>query len=168
MDTFLFSVLSASLIATTTPDFSYQTQNNHVKIEHNSIGSPYLDCLDINVDWKAKERIFFNQGDDDIGLPGAAKLEPLVKYLRENQELTVELAGFSDPRGTDEYNNVLAHYRAVSVKNHLQLLGIDAKRIRHTSYGANCYQAGIGDLKAYANERRVDIYIYDNASVVLE
>lgn len=163
METFLLGVLSASLITFSPHSLLTQDQNNYRGVDELSVKlSASFKCSDITTKPNLAEQIYFSRGEDDIGLPGAAKLEPLVKLLRKRQSLQVELIGFADPEGTDEYNNVLSHYRTLSVKQHLQALGISSKRITYSSYGASCSRAKTGDLSACAKERRVDIYLYKN------
>lgn len=160
METFLLGVLSASLITFSPHSLLTQDQNNR-RVEELSVKlSASFKCSDITAKPNLAEQIYFSRGEDDIGLPGAAKLEPLVKLLRKRQGLQVELVGFAGPEGTDEYNNVLSHYRTLSVKQHLQALGISSKRITYSSYGASCSRTKPDDLSACAKERRVDIYLY--------
>ena len=69
------------------------------------------------------------------------------------------LHGYADPRGTEDYNEVLSHYRAISVKDALELAGVDYSRISITAHGANRPKTPQDNADTYALERRVDIEI---------
>mgnify|MGYP000874363547 CR=1 FL=1 len=63
------------------------------------------------------------------------ELEKLVKTLRENPELLVEISSHTDSRGSDEYNLDLSQRRADAVVNWLVQHGIDRARLTGRGYG---------------------------------
>lgn len=105
-------------------------------------------------------QVLFHTGSDVLTEQGAAQVESLAKFLTKNPELAIQLNGHADPRGTDEYNNVLSHYRAISVQQVLEGAGVAPDRIAVSAFGAGQSKAQRGDLEAYALERRVDITIH--------
>lgn len=109
---------------------------------------------------KLEFQVMFHTGADQLTDRGRARVVALAKFLQQYPQLFVQLSGHADPRGTDEYNNVLSEHRALSVQNTLATLGVDARRIKVTGYGANKSTAAKGDIEAYAMERRVDIEIF--------
>lgn len=58
-----------------------------------------------------------------------------AKYLKENPELSIEVAGHTDSLGDKVYNMNLSKRRALSVKNWLVSQGIKPERIRIVYYG---------------------------------
>ncbi len=62
-------------------------------------------------------------------------LRSFVNYLKANPNTQIELVGFCDPRGTDEYNDALGMRRALAVKHFLTDAGIAGTRIKVTSMG---------------------------------
>lgn len=104
-------------------------------------------------------QVMFKTGDDELTLPTQKALDKLAKFLVKNPELTVELDGYADPRGTDEYNNVLSEYRARSVKTALTRAGVNPGRIQSEAHGSKLIHATPGDLESYALDRRVEIHI---------
>src|SRR5690606_8948963 len=62
-----------------------------------------------------------------------------------------------DPRGSEDYNEVLSHYRAISVKEALSMAGVDDRRISVTAHGANRARTELDNADTYTSERRVDI-----------
>jgi len=56
-------------------------------------------------------------------------------WLKAHPQVTVEVEGHGDDRGTNEYNLALGAKRAASVKHYLVDLGIAANRMSTISYG---------------------------------
>ncbi|UTF59595.1 OmpA family protein [Gilvimarinus sp. DA14] len=108
-------------------------------------------------------QVMFKTGEDTLSPQNQQALDSLAKFLVDNAELSVQLDGYADPRGTDEYNNVLSQYRAHSVKDALVAAGVDAARISITAHGASSGRSNGRDLETYALERRVDIQIINQS-----
>jgi Outer membrane protein and related peptidoglycan-associated (lipo)proteins len=107
-------------------------------------------------------QVLFMTGDDELTQQDLQRMDALAQYLSDNQKLQVRLDGYADPRGTDEYNNVLSNERALNVVNALQERGVAAERIEHFAHGANKSVASQGDIEGYALERRVRIEVFAN------
>lgn len=107
--------------------------------------------------------VMFDTGEDQLSTANRRALEVLARFLLEHSHLAVRLDGFADPRGTDEYNNVLSEYRARAVQEALMASGIAPERIERRAHGAGLTRATAGDYQSYALERRVDIHIYNPA-----
>lgn len=104
--------------------------------------------------------VMFSTGEDELQQRDESRMDMLAAYLKRNPELKVRLDGFADPRGSDEYNNVLARFRALAVADALYQRGIDSQRISLFHHGAQQSTATSGDYDAYARERRVNIEVY--------
>ncbi|WP_439133929.1 OmpA family protein [Pseudomaricurvus sp.] len=102
-------------------------------------------------------KVLFRTGSDTLTEHGQQRVKELATLLKNHPKLRVRLDGYADPRGTDEYNNVLSHYRAESVKEALIAAGVKERRIEAYSHGSSNSRAKRGDLQAYAAERRVVI-----------
>ena len=68
-------------------------------------------------------------------------LEMLRSVLTNYPELEVEIAGYTDGKGTKEYNEMLADKRAQAVIEYLTLKGGSTKRFIKKSYGKSDYVA---------------------------
>lgn len=64
-----------------------------------------------------------------------AELEKLRQLLISNPGIVVEIGGYTDATGSDEYNQALSEKRAMSVVNYLINNGIAAERLKHKGYG---------------------------------
>lgn len=104
--------------------------------------------------------VFFPTGDDKLSHRDNQRITSLANYMKDNPKLKIRLDGYADPRGTDEYNNVLSEERARSVVAALTKRGIAEERIEYHAHGSNLSSADIGDLEAYALERKVRIEVF--------
>lgn len=104
-------------------------------------------------------KILFRTGSDTLTEHGQQRVKELAGMLSNYPKLKVRLDGYADPRGTDEYNNVLSYYRAEAVKEALIEAGVKESRIEAYSHGSSNSKAKRGDLQAYAAERRVVIEV---------
>lgn len=103
-------------------------------------------------------QLLFHTGSDELSDNGHRRLARLAEFLQSNSQLKVRLDGYADPRGTDEYNNVLSLYRAKNVRLTLEKMGVDSSRIEAFSHGSK--YALSQDPKQYAQERRVSIELF--------
>ncbi len=56
-------------------------------------------------------------------------------WLKNHPEISVQIEGHCDERGTLEYNQVLGENRAINVKKYLVTLGVNPNRVYTISYG---------------------------------
>ncbi len=71
----------------------------------------------------------------DLNDLAQTSLSSLVKELRENPKLTVDLAGYADPRGTYDYNVALSQRRVEAVRRFLVEKGVELPRINLVGLG---------------------------------
>jgi OOP family OmpA-OmpF porin len=64
-------------------------------------------------------------------------LDQSVKLLNDKPEINVEIEGYTDYVGTDEYNQTLSVARAQTVKTYLASKGIPETRLTIVGYGKN-------------------------------
>jgi outer membrane protein OmpA-like peptidoglycan-associated protein len=104
-------------------------------------------------------QVLFTTASDQLVSQHEKQLQALAEFLNNNRQLQIHLHGYADPRGTEDYNEVLSHYRASSVKHLLVEQGIEDHRIRITAHGANQEKSPHDSADTYALQRRVDIEI---------
>ena len=79
-------------------------------------------------------------------------LVQLVRQLRQNPKLVVDLAGYADPKGPHEYNVQLSQRRVEAVRRYLVQKGIELSRIQSIGLGV------LNDPKVPdASKRRVTV-----------
>lgn len=81
------------------------------------------------------EKIYYDLNKADIRPDAAIELDKLVKILRENPEITIELSSHTDSRGSDPYNKRLSQRRANSAVAYIISKGIASNRIVAKGYG---------------------------------
>jgi outer membrane protein OmpA-like peptidoglycan-associated protein len=80
-------------------------------------------------------QILFGFDKWDLSDAGQTTLATLIKEMRENQKLTVDLQGYADPVGTYGYNVGLSQRRVESVRRFLVEKGIELPRIHLVGLG---------------------------------
>lgn len=90
----------------------------------------------------------------DVSFP---ELDKLVSVMREKPEWSVELAGHTDDRGSDDYNLELSQNRAREVGNYLVEHGIADTRIQIKGFGKQYPLVKQMDEEARSVNRRVEV-----------
>ena len=81
------------------------------------------------------QKVFFEFDKSRLTDEARATLQENSAWLRAHPDITVQIEGHCDERGTIEYNLALGERRAFSVRNYLASLGIDPARLFSISYG---------------------------------
>ncbi|MGJ7033424.1 OmpA family protein [Niabella hirudinis] len=79
--------------------------------------------------------IFYDFNKADIRPDAALVLDNLVKALKENATIRIELSSHTDSRGSDSYNLKLSQKRAEAAVKYLVSKGIQGNRLRAKGYG---------------------------------
>ena len=88
-----------------------------------------------------------------------ATLDETAKILKENPEVRLELAGYTDGTGTEVYNKGLSDRRSKAVLDYLVSKGIAASRMRAAGYGEFDPAASNKTEAGRAKNRRVELRI---------
>lgn len=96
---------------------------------------------------------------DRSTVPSAAfeTLRAHARYLKNNSNARVRLAGHADERGTREYNVALSERRSQAVEKFLRLQGVPASQISTVAYGEEKPAAMGHNEMAWAKNRRVEL-----------
>lgn len=81
------------------------------------------------------ENIFYDFDRATLRPESKDALDELAQVLRDNPNVTIEMASHTDRHGTDEYNINLSSRRARSVIDYLISVGINADRLQSQGYG---------------------------------
>ncbi len=100
------------------------------------------------------DRVFFGYDKYDLTPDARAILEKQANWMKQYASVKVIVEGHCDERGTREYNLALGEKRAMTAKNYLIALGVDAGRIQTISYGKERPAVAGSDEAAYAQNRR--------------
>lgn len=83
------------------------------------------------------ERIYFNRNSAAIASDAIPVLQEQADWLMRHPAMSVEIEGHADARGSRAYNRALGLRRAEAVRRFLIGAGIDPRRIKTISFGAD-------------------------------
>ena len=81
------------------------------------------------------DNIYYDLNKADIRSDAALELNKLVKILKDNPAIRIELSSHTDSRSSDEYNLTLSQQRAQAAVDYLVSQGIAADRMVAKGYG---------------------------------
>ena len=108
-----------------------------------------------NVDRNKFSPVYFAYDSHSVGGAERGKISQVAEFIRSGGG-TIIIAGFTDERGTPEYNRGLGERRAQAVREALISSGADAGRLQTVSFGAEMpADSGSGE-SAWAKNRRAE------------
>jgi peptidoglycan-associated lipoprotein len=99
--------------------------------------------------------VYFAFDSFEISPDEGNKLRQIANFLKTAHN-NIILAGFTDERGTPEYNRGLGERRAQTARNFLLSLGVSPTRIQTVSFGQEMPADPGHDESAWAKNRRVE------------
>lgn len=81
------------------------------------------------------ENIFYDFDKAELRPESKTSLDELAQVLRDNPNVTIEMASHTDRWGAEEYNIDLSHRRAKAVIDYLIEVGISENRLQYQGYG---------------------------------
>lgn len=94
----------------------------------------YLNPIEIDKAYVLRN-IYFDYDKATLRPESKVELDRLVKILKENPTLVIEIGGHTDSDGSEEYNLRLSQARADAVRNYLIQAGIEPERLKAKGYG---------------------------------
>lgn len=94
------------------------------------------------------EPIYFDYNKSDIRPDAAKELDKIVKIMKDNPNIKIELGSHTDSRGTAEYNMSLSDRRAKASAAYIVSKGISASRIKGKGYGESKLKVSDAEIKA--------------------
>ena len=105
------------------------------------------------------KNIYFEFSKDELMPRSYVELQKLLKIMKENPKMDIEITGHTDSIGTDGYNLNLSMRRAAAVVSFLKSEGISAKRLRAHGAGESKPIASNETDEGRAENRRVEFLI---------
>ncbi len=103
--------------------------------------------------------VHFDFDRSDIREDGRPALLEAAKILNQNPGVRVEVRGYTDDRGSEEYNIGLSERRAQAVFDFLVREGVDANRMIVRGYGKTDFVASNDTDEGRQQNRRVDFVV---------
>lgn len=112
--------------------------------------------------------------DDVLFDPGRAELKPgaqrsldqIAAFLQENPDRRVQVEGFTDSLGSNEFNQQLSQNRADAVATAIIRRGVSADRVRALGYGEEFPVASNGSPGSRQLNRRVEIVVSNEDAAI--
>jgi outer membrane protein OmpA-like peptidoglycan-associated protein len=113
------------------------------------------------------ENIYYDFNSHVILEGAVSELEALVKTMKSNPDMMVQLSAHTDSRGTKLYNQRLSEKRAASARDYLISRGINPTRITTLGYGEsklrnNCADGVPCTEEQHQFNRRTEVKILSN------
>lgn len=105
------------------------------------------------------QNIFFEVDKYDLQAKSVTELEKILRFLKENSGVKVEISGHTDSSGSPAYNNSLSEKRAQSVYNYLVSHGVEASRLISRGYGSGKPIADNGTEQGRQTNRRIEFKV---------
>lgn len=100
------------------------------------------------------DTVYFAYDSATIDETSRGVLDRQGEWLNRFPSVQVMVAGYTDDRGTREYNLALGERRAAAVKSYLGAMGVSGSRVTTTSYGEERPLDTSQTDSAYARNRR--------------
>jgi len=101
--------------------------------------------------------VSFRTDDDSVSAQAMSPLLKLGALAASMPQAQLRIAGYTDPRGSDAYNDRLSLQRAQNVAAVLSCAGVPRERMVLEAHGKSEADTVSADLDAYALERRVSV-----------
>jgi outer membrane protein OmpA-like peptidoglycan-associated protein len=141
----------------------YLNLNNELEIQDNQnfldyALDHYLQPIEIGATVIIKN-IYFDFDKTTLKPESFPELDRMVELMNQNPNLTIEISGHTDDKGSDEYNKNLSAGRAEAVMDYLTNAGISDKRMNAVGYGEEDPIATNTTDEGRAQNRRVQFTI---------
>jgi len=128
-----------------------------------------LDDIDINeykedsIDGKPVVRfvIYFEFNEYGLNSHAFNAIDKVIGHLRKNPGLSVEIKGYTDSVGTNQYNNILSRKRAKMVLDYMNSRGVPTEFMKAKAYGSDDPVASNSDPNQAWLNRRAEIIVHE-------
>lgn len=103
----------------------------------------------------------FEQSASEIPADAMEEIHAIVKMLRENPKMVIQLEGHTDFRGNSKLNLQLSEERVETIRNYIAKNGIDKKRIRVKAFGGSMPLSKESSEEARKANRRVEVRVLE-------
>ena len=109
--------------------------------------------------WASFRNVLFDFDKSDIRPNEMGKVSEIAAYMKENPWAKIGIDGHADPRGTDQYNQVLSERRVNAIRDELARAGVAGDRIRTGAFGEQQLLCSEATEACWQRDRRVEVLI---------
>jgi outer membrane protein OmpA-like peptidoglycan-associated protein len=110
--------------------------------------------------------VLFDTARAELKPSAQRSLDQIAAFLNEHPDRRVQVEGFTDSQGSDNFNLELSQKRADAVAMAILQRGIDAERVRALGYGEEFPVASNADPGSRQLNRRVEIIVSNDAQAI--
>lgn len=122
-----------------------------------------LTCVKLTFD----SGILFQTNKYDLNEASKNDLQKFAAVLKNHQECSVDIQGYTDSTGSDAINNPLSMNRAQSVSHYLTSCGVPSSQFKNVSgFGSSNPVATNETAEGRKQNRRVEVYLYASEDMI--
>ncbi|MEM7377633.1 MAG: OmpA family protein [Pseudomonadota bacterium] len=149
-----------ALVQLTPPDLSWRTEFTYVDDGGAVEGVSAFVCNGNLAAFMRDKKIIFERASTSLSFESFAVLDGVAEILTQCPAVRVEVAGFTDSRGSLELNNRISQERADTVRLYLIEHGVATSRILATGYGPQRPIATNETAEGRALNRRIEFNVF--------
>jgi outer membrane protein OmpA-like peptidoglycan-associated protein len=120
------------------PGYLFYSENFMFEGQHTLV-EPYIKKIILNpikIGEKMQlSNVFYEIDSWQLKKESVSELNNLVNLLSANKDLIIEIGGYTDSTGSEDYNQVLSEKRAISVVTYLIDKGISSDNLKYIGFG---------------------------------
>jgi len=105
-------------------------------------------------------QVNFKTDSAEIEQDSYAKIKEFADFMKAHPDAKAEIAGYTDNRGSKEYNQKLSQRRAYAVYKQLIQYGVPAERLTYAGYGEENPVASNDTPEGRRANRRIEARLY--------
>jgi len=109
--------------------------------------------------WTKFKDILFDFDKSDLRSNETGKVSEIATYLQQNPSVVVGIDGYTDPRGSDKYNQALSERRVNTIREALLGVGVPAAKITTGAFGEMRLKCSDATQECWQSDRRVEVLI---------
>lgn len=130
----------------------------NTEAESPAIKNIFLSPIEVGLTVRLKN-IYFDFDKTTLKSESFVELDKVVDFLKQNSHVEIEIAGHTDSKGSDVYNQNLSQGRSQSVVDYLSSQGIDSSRLTAHGYGESKPIDSNETEEGRGNNRRVEFTV---------
>ncbi|GGA98850.1 OmpA family protein [Puia dinghuensis] len=104
--------------------------------------------------------VYFEFNDYGLNSHAFNSIDKVISHLKRSSEFTVEIKGYTDSVGTNQFNNVLSRKRAKMVLDYMNSRGVPTELMKAKAYGSDNPVADNSDPNQAWLNRRAEIIVH--------
>jgi outer membrane protein OmpA-like peptidoglycan-associated protein len=109
--------------------------------------------------WTKFKDFLFDTDKSDLRSNEESKVSEIKAYMQQNPAVIVGIDGYTDPRGTDKYNQALSERRVEIIRDALANAGVPSDKIQTGAFGEMRLKCQEQTQACWQSDRRVEVLI---------